>query len=257
MQVKATTGLTERQFDDLVTMVARRMKGRPKRGRPPKLDLAERVRLTVEHLRTNASQEVLAAHYAVTQPTVSRVIKTLLPLIDKALVRYDRGLTELLPQESLIVDGTVVPTGRRAGVERLYNGKHKIHGVNVQILARLDGSPVWASPPMPGADHDMTCFAAHKLDKIFNTRTGLADAGYQGHGTTGLITPVKRKPGLDLTEHDETFNRNLAAQRALVERVNAWLKSFQILNTRYRRNWHDLELTIRATFRLLRYRTLT
>lgn len=48
-----------------------------------------------------------------------------------------------------------------------------------------------------------------------------------------------------------------AALRAPVERVNAWLKSFKVLTTRYRRTWKDLALTTRATFRILRYRQLT
>lgn len=110
---------------------------------------------------------------------------------------------------------------------------------------------------MPGADHDLTCFRAHRLDQLFTTRTGLADSGYQGHGTTGLIIPVKKTPGTDLTTDRATFNNDLAALRAPVERVNAWLKSFKILTTRYRRTWKDLALTTRATFRILRYRQLT
>lgn len=257
MPNQATTGLTEEQWEELAVLVAEEIPERRAAGRPVALGNAPRVRLTLEHLRNNEPQHALAEHYGVSQPTVCRVIKAILPLIDKALADYDRGLDDLGPHDSLIIDGTLVPTGRRGGIERLYNGKHKTHGVNVQVLSLLDGTPVWASPPMPGADHDLTCFRAHGLDHIFNARTGIADAGYQGHGTNGLTTPAKRKPGWELTDDRAEFNRDLAATRALIERVNAWLKAFKILTTRYRRNWNDLELTIRTVFRLLRFRYFT
>lgn len=257
MRVQATTGLTEWQLEELAVLVAEEIPVRPGRGRPAALDPARRVRLTLEHLRTNNPQQALAEHYAVSQATVSRTIKATLPLIDKVLASYDRGLAELRPHDSLIVDGTLIPTGRRATQPRLYNGKHKTHGVNVQVMCDLRGQPVWASSPLPGAEHDLTCFRLHDLTPVFNTRTGLADAGYQGHGTTGLTTPVKRRPGHDLTQDREDFNHDLAALRAGIERINGWLKAFKILTTRYRRTWTDLELTIRTVFRLLRYRIFT
>lgn len=257
MRNQATTGLTEVQWEELAGMVAVLIPARSGRGRPAVLDDAARVRLTVEHLRSNDVQHALAEHYRVSQATVCRTIKVMLPLIDAALAGFDTGLVDVSAQETLMVDGTLIPTGRRAGQDRLYNGKYRIHGVNVQVVCTLDGLPVWASGPRPGADHDLVCFRAHGLCEVFDTRGGLADAGYQGHGTTGLITPVKRHPGWDLTADRKAFNREHAALRAPVERVNAWLKAFKILTTRYRRTWNDLELTIRAVFRILRYRQLT
>ena len=257
MRIQATTGITKCQYEELVDMVVPLLGRRSTAGRQPVLDPATQVRLTGEHLRTNAAQQVLAEHYAVSQPTVSRVIAAVLPLIDSALTGFDQGLSDVGAHHALVVDGTIVCTGRRAGHERLYNGKHKIYGVNVQILATLDGAPVWASPPRPGADHDLVCFRAHRLDALFNTRTGIADAGYQGHHTTGLVTPAKRRPGHELTDDHVAFNHQLAAHRALIERVNAWLKNWKVLSTRYRRTWKQLALTIRTTFRLLRYQQLT
>jgi len=257
MQFEATTGLTEWQWEELAVLVSDEIPARAAAGRPAALPPVQRVRLTLEHLRTNAAQQVLAEHYTVSQPTVSRTIKTVLPLIDKVLAGWDRGLQEINDAESLIVDGTLIPTGRRAGQQRLYNGKHKTHGVNVQVLCLLDGTPIWASPPLPGADHDITCFRHHDLEAVFDTHTGLADSGYQGHATTGLTVPVKRAPHGELSEDRKAANTEHASLRAPIERVNAWLKSFKILATRYRRTWNDLELTIRCVFRILRYRHFT
>jgi hypothetical protein len=254
MDFQATTGLTEEQWEELAVLVSDQIPPAPAASRPAALPPVQRVRLTLEHLRTNVPQQVLAEHYAVSQPTVSRTIAATLPLIDKALEGWDNGLAEITTNESLLVDGTLIPTGRRAKIERLYNGKHKTHGVNVQVVCTLDAAPILATPPMPGADHDITCFRAHKLDELFATRTGLADSGYQGHDTFGLIVPDKKPIGGELSEDRLANNRTHAALRAPVERVNAWLKSFKILSTRYRRTWNDLELTIRCVFRILRYR---
>jgi hypothetical protein len=80
---------------------------------------------------------------------------------------------------------------------------------------------------------------------------------YQDHGTAKLVVPVKKPPRGKLSEDRLAANTAHASLRALVERVNAWLKSFKILATRYRRTWNDLQLTIRCVFRLLRYRHFT
>lgn len=254
---QATTGLTEAQWEELALLVSEEIPDRPARGRPTALGAARRVRLTLEHLRTNDVQHVLAEHYQVSQSTVCRVIRDTLPLISNALADFDQGLDDIGATQALMVDGTIIPTGRRAGQDRLYNGKHGIYGVNIQVMCTLDGTPIWASTPMPGADHDIVCFREHGLAEVFATRTGLADSGYQGHGTIGLVIPVKRKPGWDLTQDRADFNHDHASLRAPIERINAWLKAFKILTTRYRRTWADLELTIRAVFRILRFRQLT
>jgi hypothetical protein len=36
-----------------------------------------------------------------------------------------------------------------------YSGKHKAHGLNVQVIANPIGRLGWISPPLPGARHDV------------------------------------------------------------------------------------------------------
>jgi hypothetical protein len=38
----------------------------------------------------------------------------------------------------------------------------------------------------------------------------VGDTGYQG---TGLVTPIKKKPGLELTEEEKWFNASVASVR--------------------------------------------
>jgi DDE superfamily endonuclease len=59
----------------------------------------------------------------------------------------------------VILDGTLLRIDRVAmasGRDRpYYFGKHKAHGVNVQVIADPAGRLIWASPALPGARHDM------------------------------------------------------------------------------------------------------
>jgi hypothetical protein len=62
-----------------------------------------------------------------------------------------------------IIDGTLIPIDRVADQKPYYSGKHKRHGVNVQVLADAAGRLVWASPALPGAVHDLTAARTHGL----------------------------------------------------------------------------------------------
>lgn len=42
----------------------------------------------------------------------------------------------------VIVDGTLIPTGRIRADEPSYSQKHKKHGMNIQVIARPDGTPL-------------------------------------------------------------------------------------------------------------------
>ena len=54
----------------------------------------------------------------------------------------------------VILDGTLVAidrVGMRTKDDRpYYSGKHKRHGLNVQVLADPAGRLIWASPALPG-----------------------------------------------------------------------------------------------------------
>jgi DNA-binding CsgD family transcriptional regulator len=44
-----------------------------------------------------------------------------------------------------------------------YSGKHKKHGMNVQVLADHSGRLLWASPALPGAVHDLRAAREHGI----------------------------------------------------------------------------------------------
>lgn len=50
----------------------------------------------------------------------------------------------------LILGGTLIPIDQ---VRPFFAGKHRMHGMNLQVIAGPDGTIVWVSGPMPGSTH--------------------------------------------------------------------------------------------------------
>jgi hypothetical protein len=49
----------------------------------------------------------------------------------------------------VVLDGTSIPIGRVAADRPFYSGKHRRHGMNLQVIAIPDGEIVWV--PGPGS----------------------------------------------------------------------------------------------------------
>ncbi|GHG05085.1 hypothetical protein GCM10017667_39750 [Streptomyces filamentosus] len=56
-----------------------------------------------------------------------------------------------------------MPIDRIAADRPFYSGKHKKHGMNVQVLADPFGRLLWASPALPGAVHDVRAAREHGI----------------------------------------------------------------------------------------------
>ena len=125
-----------------------------------------------------------------------------------------------------------------SGYDRaFYSGKHKCHGVNVQVIADPAGRLVWISPALPGARHDMGAAREHGIiDAVGDASIlAIADTAYQGGGP--MIRVPQRRRRLDphtgryrpLSRAQKDVNTAHARQRGPGERVNAELKNWKIL----------------------------
>jgi hypothetical protein len=54
----------------------------------------------------------------------------------------------------VVLDGTLIPIDRVAADRPFYSGKHRRHGMNLQVIAGPTGEIVWVSGALPGAVHD-------------------------------------------------------------------------------------------------------
>ncbi len=124
MRVEATTGLDSALFTELVALVHDRVGSRrPARGRTPALGLARAVQLVLFLARHNGSQAAAAELFAVSQATVSRLWRRLLPVIALAVAELLPRLVELRGR-IVLVDGTLIPTWNWRDVPGLYSGSN-------------------------------------------------------------------------------------------------------------------------------------
>lgn len=118
---------------------------------------------------------------------------------------------------------------RIAADRPFYSGKHKKHGMNVQVLADPSGRLLWASPALPGAVHDVRAARDHGIiDALAQaSKTCWADKGYRGAG--GLLRIPHWGRWENLSPGQKAVNRSHAKIRALVEQAVATLKSWRLL----------------------------
>jgi len=125
-----------------------------------------------------------------------------------------------------------------SGYDRaFYSGKHKCHGVNVQVIADPAGRLIWACPALPGSRHDIAAAREHGILDAIDTAelSTLADTGYQGAGPTVRVPQRRRHLDPDTgryrppSQNQKDANTAHARQRGPGERANAELKSWKIL----------------------------
>ncbi len=120
------------------------------------------------------------------------------------------GLTDTVRTASakayLILDGTLLPIDRIAADRPFYSGKHRKHGMNVQIIADPFGRLLWASPALPGAVHDIRAAREHRIVDA------LAEAGTPCWADKGI--PRRRRIMLGTMGTGKTGTRPGTAQRS-------------------------------------------
>lgn len=201
------------------------------RGRWRRLDAGTQALLVLAHLRNGDTYTRLAAGFGIGTTTAWRYVREAVDLLAGLADDLHTATTRASRLAYAILDGTLVPIDRVADQKPYYSGKHKRHGVNVQVLADPAGRLVWASPALPGAVHDLAAARAHGL---VDALTGadvmtFADKGYQGAEGT-IRVPFKRhhrRPRL--SRRQKAVNRSHARIRGIGERAVATLKYWKIL----------------------------
>jgi len=216
------------------------------RGRPKARGLYRAVEIACMYLRQNSTQESLADSWGISQPTVSRIVATLVPVIEAVLEEFVPTVAdalEMVEGRVCLVDGTITPCWSYAEHRELWSRKHGTTGFNAQLICLLNGDPIYISEPLDGRTHDAAAFTATVAEIIKKSGGGIADKGYQG---CGMATPRKKPPGGTLSVGDKKNNAALSALRAPVERFVAHFKTWRILHTDYRRPYDTYKATYNA-----------
>lgn len=246
MPGQATTGLTVKQFDELVARVEGRFTWDTGVGRPRLLTLRQAVKATVMYLKTNVTEELIAELLFVDQSTISRAISDLEGVIAEVLAEFVPDLAEVVEEMDGrvgVVDGSLCPCWSWADAPELWSGKHKTTGHTHQFICDLTGELRYVSDPLPGKTHDAKAVAELGLADILRPDNSLGDKGYIG---TGPTTPIRKPPGGELLDWQKEFNTAINKIRYVIERAIANFKTWRCMFTDYRRPLATYETAFRA-----------
>lgn len=185
--------------------------------------------LVLAHLRRGDTYAQLAAGFRIGIATVYRYVRETVDLLAALAPTLTDAVEAARVKAYVILDGTLLPIDRIAADRPYYSGKHKRHGMNVQVLADPLGRLIWASPALPGAVHDLTAARTHGIiTALANAGVRVwADKGYQGAG--GTVTVPYRGRWRTLSEGKRAVNRSRAKIRAVGEQANAVIKTWRLL----------------------------
>ena len=194
-----------------------------------KLNPGRQALLVLAYLRKGETFADLAAGFGVGTATAWRYIDEVTALLAARAPKLRAAVRDAKKAgyAYVILDGTLIPIDRVARDRPFYSGKHKKHGMNLQVIASPDGDVLWVSGALPGSVHDK------KAERVWGVLdeleaaglVTLADKGYQG--STWATVPYK---GRNKPEPQKDANRAHAKLRATGERANAQLKTWKILS---------------------------
>ena len=219
---------------------------------PPVLGLRNALTVTLRYMRRNRVQAEIAEDYAVSQPTISRAISAITPMLINVLLEYVPTADELRHGTCYIVDGTLLPCWSWRAHPELYSGKHKATGMNVQVVCTIGGRLAWISDPIPGSRHDNHCLGESAVLTTLDPCNWIGDKGYVGNN---MITPFKKPAGSELLAWQKEFNTQVNKIRYVIEQVIANFKTWRIMHTDYRRPLATFPETISAVVALHFYAT--
>lgn len=194
-----------------------------------RLNAGRQALLTLAHLRNGQPYAQLAAGFGIGTTTAYRYITEAVNLLAALAPTLTEAVRAASTKAYVILDGTLLPIDRIAADRPFYSGKHKKHGMNVQVIADPQGRLMWASPALAGAAHDVRAAREHGIIEAL-AEAGIAcwaDRGYRGAGGTVRL-PYRGRWDI-LSTGQQAVNRSHANIRALVEQAIATLKSWRLL----------------------------
>lgn len=260
MPYHSTVGLTAAQTTELIARCWDLHTSRPGPERYDfKMPFGRAVTMVLVVVRHNLAQQVTADLFGVSQPTVSRLYRYLLPVLGTVTMMDRTRLADALACGVILIDGTPIPTGNRTATGKAnFNGKHRVQALNVQVATWPDGTLADVSTPVPGRRHDSVALDlvgwGYQIRAATDHDPRLAvfgDSAYSAH--TDWI-PLKKLKGVERTREDIAFNRAIASFRAPVERAIGLLKQWKMLATGYRGRLNELPTVIHVIVNLEFYR---
>jgi hypothetical protein len=193
-----------------------------------KLNPGQQALLVLVHLKKGETFAQAAAGFGVGTTTAWRYVEETVALLAARAPKLRTAVRDArnAGYAYVVVDGTLIEIDRVAADRPFYSGKHRKHGMNLQVIASPCGEILWVSGALPGSVHDKKAeWIWGVLDEL--EAAGLivlADKGYQGAAHAKVPYKGKNKPA-----SQKIANRAHAKLRAPGEPANAQLKNWKIL----------------------------
>ena len=193
---RAALPLSRKTLNYVAGIIRRHLKAIGSRWR--KLNPGQEALIVLAYLRKDETFAELAAGCAVGRTTAWPYVNEVVALLAARAPKLRAAVREAkrAGHAYVILDGTPIPIDRVARDKPFYSGKHKKHGMNLQVIASPGGDILWVSGALPGSVHDK------KAEWIWGVlgeleRQGLvtlADKGYQGSTWAKVPYKGKNKP---------------------------------------------------------------
>lgn len=230
-----------------------------KGGRNDGLTPQERVEITLKYCRQYVSQRYLASEYNIAKSSISPTIKsTMKTLIDNNCYSLPNRVQNIYDKsEDRIFDATESKIDRPIKKQRKwYSGKKKMHTAKTQVEIGADTLLIYSVSYAKGSMHDFNLFKQSKSD--YNKDTFLfLDMGYMGADKVhkNSIIPIRSSKNHKLTKEEKWYNGEVSKKRIAIEHVNAFLKKFKIVGTRFRNKRKNFKLFMTFICGIYNYET--
>ena len=117
-----------------------------------KVNPGQQALLVLAHLRNGETFAGLAAGFGVGTTTAWRYVHEAVALLAARAPKLDAvlGTATKAGHAFVAIDGTLIPIDRVAADRPFYSGKHRKHGMNLQVIASPQGRSCGSPVPCPG-----------------------------------------------------------------------------------------------------------
>jgi Helix-turn-helix of DDE superfamily endonuclease/DDE superfamily endonuclease len=145
-----------------------------------KLNPGQQALLVLAYLRKGETFAELAAGFAVGTTTAWRYVEEVTGLLAARAPKLRQAVrdAEKAGWAYVVLDGTLIPVDRVAADRPFYSGKHKKHGMNLQVIASPGGDVLWVSGALPGAVHDKNAESAPRGALLYSRFSREESGGY-------------------------------------------------------------------------------
>ena len=193
-----------------------------------KLDPGQQALLVLVYLRKGETFAEVAAGFGVGTATAWRYVNETVTLLAARAPKLRKAVRDAKKAgyAYVVLDGTLIAIDRVAADRPFYSGKHRHHGMNLQVISSPSGDILWVPGALPGSVHDKKAEWIWGVLRELQAAglVTLADTGYLGSTWAKIPYRGKGKP-----ESQKEANRAHAKLRAPGERANALLKNWRIL----------------------------